>query len=225
MAVTYVGTRAGEATAASAVRQPPLRLACIASCAATAQVVRDVLALAFPGATVTVEDPTYLRQVPDAHAVVVDGVVGDQPGVDVARDLRAWGFTGAIVLIAPAVDDLLRQRAARLGIASTVAPADLARTLGERVAASLPDASMDDVAAHAWAELRRTQQLLAAGEIAVRLQHALANPLTALLAEAQLLEMEELPPELRGSVERILEQCRRTIAVARRLDNVGAGQR
>ena len=219
------GSAPRAAAPVDARRQPPLRLACIASCPERTRLVRETLALAFPGAVLTSEDPTFLRTLPDAHAVVVDATVGGQPGVDVARDLRAWGYGGAIVLVAPAADDLLRQRAARVGIAALVPPEEIGRALGERVAAALPDPSLDDVSAQAWVELRRTQQLVAAGEIASHLQHALANPLTALLAEAQLLEMEELPDDVRAAVLRILEQCRRTITVARRLDNVGGGPR
>lgn len=76
--------------------------------------------------------------------------------------------------------------------------------------------------ATARAALRHTQQRVAASEAAMRLQHALANPLTALLFEAQLLEMEVLPPALAEAVGRIVTQCRRTIEVARRLDAAGA---
>lgn len=45
--------------------------------------------------------------------------------------------------------------------------------------------------------------------------HTLNNPLAALLAELQLLEMEELAPEHRESVERCIDLCRRVIAVVR----------
>ena len=83
----------------------------------------------------------------------------------------------------------------------------------------MPDAAS---LAPAWAALRRTQQRVAASDVAMRLQHALANPLTALLFEAQLLEMEPLPPALAEAVGRIVTQCRRTIEVARRLDAAGA---
>ena len=68
--------------------------------------------------------------------------------------------------------------------------------------------------------LRQTQRLMAAGELAMRLQHSLNNPLAALLAEAQLLELETLPPDHRESVERIIELCRRVIDVVRGLDGV-----
>jgi len=71
-------------------------------------------------------------------------------------------------------------------------------------------------------ELRRTQRLLAAGEIALGLQHAMNNPLTSVLAEAQLLEMEPLPAETATAVRRIIESTRRLVALVRKLDAVSA---
>ena len=50
------------------------------------------------------------------------------------------------------------------------------------------------------------------------LQHSLNNPLTALLAEAQLLELEPLAEEQQRAVARIVELARRVIAVSRRLN-------
>lgn len=47
------------------------------------------------------------------------------------------------------------------------------------------------------------------------LQHSLNNPLAGLLAELQLLEMEELPPEHREAVERAIGLCRRVIQLVR----------
>lgn len=47
------------------------------------------------------------------------------------------------------------------------------------------------------------------------LQHTLNNPLAALLAELQLLEMEELTPPHRESVERMIGLCRRVIMIVR----------
>ena len=67
-------------------------------------------------------------------------------------------------------------------------------------------------------ELRRVQQLIAMGEATGRIQHTLNNPLTALLAEAQLLEMEELADDHRAAVRRIIELCRRLVGMVRTLD-------
>lgn len=47
------------------------------------------------------------------------------------------------------------------------------------------------------------------------LQHSLNNPLAGLLAELQLLEMEELTPEQREAVARCLGLCRRVIQIVR----------
>lgn len=67
-------------------------------------------------------------------------------------------------------------------------------------------------------ELRRVRRQLALGEAARSARHDLNNPLTALLAEAQLLELEALAPEHRAAARRMLELARRVVAVARRLD-------
>lgn len=47
------------------------------------------------------------------------------------------------------------------------------------------------------------------------LQHTLNNPLAALLAELQLLEMEELAPEHREAVQRAIGLCRRLVIIVR----------
>ena len=47
------------------------------------------------------------------------------------------------------------------------------------------------------------------------LQHSLNNPLAGLLAELQLLEMEDLPQEHREAIERSIELCRRLIVLVR----------
>ncbi|HET6679915.1 MAG TPA: histidine kinase dimerization/phospho-acceptor domain-containing protein [Gemmatimonadaceae bacterium] len=52
-----------------------------------------------------------------------------------------------------------------------------------------------------------------------RLRHALNNPLAALLAEAQLLELEAITDEQRKSVERMVALCRRMVAIVRALDS------
>jgi signal transduction histidine kinase len=62
-------------------------------------------------------------------------------------------------------------------------------------------------------------------QLTARVQHQLNNPLAALLAEAQLLGMEDnLDDEHRQAVERIVELTRRVIRLVRELDpsTVGA---
>lgn len=67
-------------------------------------------------------------------------------------------------------------------------------------------------------ELHRVRADLALGRSARMLQHSISNPLTALLAEAQLLELEPLGEEQRTAVERIVELARRVALVVRRLE-------
>jgi signal transduction histidine kinase len=55
----------------------------------------------------------------------------------------------------------------------------------------------------------------------VLIQHQLNNPLAALLAEAQLMNMEpELGAEQRAAAARITELTRRVIALVRDLDTI-----
>ena len=56
---------------------------------------------------------------------------------------------------------------------------------------------------------------------AARIQHAMNNPLAALLAEEQLLSMEStLSADQRESVERMIELTRRVIMLVRDLDEL-----
>lgn len=110
-----------------------------------------------------------------------------------------------------------------------VAPSPEAEALvRDAISLVLPSARLGDDAeppgaealARARDELQKAQRLHAAGEIALGLQHAMNNPLTAILAEAQLLAMETLPEEMQGAVGRIVENTRRLVALVRRLDAV-----
>jgi len=66
-------------------------------------------------------------------------------------------------------------------------------------------------------ELRQVRSDIALGESARALQHAFNNPLTALLAEAQLLELEPLGDDHRAAVDRILALARRLVVLSRKL--------
>jgi hypothetical protein len=74
-------------------------------------------------------------------------------------------------------------------------------------------------------ELRRIRTRLALGEVARSVQHAVNNALTALFAEAQLLQMELQGDEYRAQIARIVELTRQIVAVTRRLDVAGASLR
>jgi signal transduction histidine kinase len=100
----------------------------------------------------------------------------------------------------------------------------LAGLLAERAAGrdpALPPPPEAELGAPAR-ELRRVRAQIALAESARMVQHALNNPLTALLAETQLLELEPLGDEARAAAARLVELARRVVAAARRLDVSGA---
>ena len=204
-----------------------LTLACVGDQSAAAATLHESLAVLFPSATIVRVDTAVERVIPHpVDCAVIDATVNGADGIDVLRILRAGGYGGAAVLV--------------LDPARPSAPVDVASAerlgarrcaLGAAVLTPLAEAIVDALRAHdggdgaasmaASRALRQTQRLIAAGELAMRLQHSLNNPLAALLAEAQLLELETLPPDHRESVERIIELLRRVIDVVRGLDGVG----
>lgn len=202
-----------------------MSLACVADQSAAAAALYEALLSVFPGASVQRVDTDVEMMLPEAvDCAVVDSVINGTEGVDVLRRLRARGYDGAVVLIVDTGRSPTNEPAAeRLGAhtcelnGGSVLPLASAVTEAVRVSAGDPDAA----SAAAVRALRQTQKLMAAGELAMRLQHSLNNPLAALLAEAQLLELEVLPPDHRESVERIIELSRRVISVVRGLDGVG----
>jgi signal transduction histidine kinase len=116
----------------------------------------------------------------------------------------------------------MEQRLLALAPARCVARAEMASALAPALAELSARPDLGDDLGPIQKELRRTQQLVAMGETTSRIQHTLNNPLTALLAEAQLLEMEELADEHRAAVKRMIELCRRLVVMVRGLDS-GAG--
>jgi signal transduction histidine kinase len=106
---------------------------------------------------------------------------------------------------------LLPNADAALLVAALLAEGALPAGLGE---GAMPDETEVEPPER---ELRRVRRQFALGEAARSAQHDLNNPLTALLAEVQLLELEALAPEQRAATRRIVELARRVAAVARRL--------
>jgi signal transduction histidine kinase len=125
-----------------------------------------------------------------------DSTTGPAAGAAQARDLLAR--------LLPSAD-------AALLVAALIAEGSMPSAAGGTAVATDADAEPPE------AELRRVRRQFALGEAARSAQHDLNNPLTALLAEVQLLELEALAPEHRAAARRIVELARRVAAVARRL--------
>ena len=203
-----------------------LTLACVGNQSAGSTSVVEALAALFPGASVLAVDMTIERVIPQpVDCAVVDATMNAADGMDVLRRLRASGYAGAAVLVLDPARRLTvadESSADRLGVRRCEIDGDLLTPLAVAVGDALGTQATDGVGGSTSVAraVRQTQRLVAAGELALRLQHSLNNPLAALLAEAQLLELEPLAPDHRESVERIIELSRRVIDVVRGLDGV-----
>jgi signal transduction histidine kinase len=186
-----------------------------------ARAVRDVLAAQLPGAACETLDPASLRAKPKAAAVVIDAR-GDIPkGAGIAERLRAMGFLSGIVLLAAAADSPgpepgeASDAARRMG-AVLLSPDAIATQLVPQLAELMAAA-----AAPYADQVMRARRLVAAGEIAMGLQHALNNPIAGIMAEAQLMQFEEVSPEQAQALTRMVSLCRRLIELTRSLDGIG----
>jgi signal transduction histidine kinase len=202
----------------------PVTVRLISSSPQVVSLVREALALSLPSATFDATNASDLvtAHLPTDDCIVVDATSDVGAAADAVRRLRAGGVLSALVLLVESRDATLASRVAGMGAVEQVAMADAPRALGTAVESSLGSGERSAVFDAVRDELRRTQRLVAAGEVALGLQHAINNPLTAVLAEAQLLEMESLPEEQATAVRRIVENTRRVVQLVRKLDVIGA---
>jgi signal transduction histidine kinase len=189
-----------------------------------ASLVRESLAVSLPSAAFGSSETSDLApgRLPSDDCIIVDATTDVAGAGDVLRRLRAGGVQSAFVILVTERDQALASRVAGVGAVEQVAIGDAPRQLGTAVESSLGAGPWTLTLEAVRDELRRTQRLLAAGEVALGLQHAMNNPLTAVLAEAQLLEMESLPEEQATAVRRIVENTRRVVQLVRKLDVVSA---
>jgi signal transduction histidine kinase len=194
-----------------------LRVLVVGDDAPFARAVRDIIAAELPQATCDCVDVALVRAKPVAGALAIDARENPADAVALAARQRAMGFAGAMVLICEA-DDRAMADASRYGYA-LVAPDELSQQLVPQLAAQVlqGESPHADHVTHAW-------RLVAAGEIAAKLQHSLNNALMGLLAEVQLLQLDELPDEHAAALERMLGLCRRMIELTRSLDGLSDRQ-
>ena len=183
-----------------------------------ASLLRAQLAMIFPRATVSSVDSQALTegQAPCAEIALIDAGPVVRSAVDSLRLLRARGFAAPIIIVTAVPDDAgLRAAMDPLGAScvrrSDANPVELGTALATALGSDLKQSS----------ELVQLRRTFAAGQMALSLQHGINNPLAALLAEAQLLQLEDLTSEQRASADRMVELCRRIVALVRRLDVLG----
>jgi signal transduction histidine kinase len=180
--------------------------------------------MVLPQAVVTTSAPSSITEgaLPEADVALIDsGGVAQKASADSLHVLRARGFDGPIVIVAASPDEsALRATMQALGAVS-VSRAVIDNDPTELGAAVIRAVDADPAAPSV--QLTQARRVFAAGQIALSLQHGINNPLAALLAEAQLLQLEQLTSEQRAAVDRMVELCRRVVALVRRLDALADG--
>jgi len=206
----------------SSPASPSLRIGLVSGSQPIISLVRESVAAALPTAAFTESASDATATLADCSLVFIDAT-GDTAIVgETARRLRASASRSALVFVVNARDEALAKAGAPVGALEQIEVRALGPAMVETVERAVAANGWSEELVAARDELRRTQRLLAAGEIALGLQHAMNNPLTSVLAEAQLLEMEPLPAETATAVRRIIESTRRLVAVVRKLDAVSA---
>ncbi len=191
-----------------------VRLLVISDDADQAAALTGVLTAQVPGAEITSSPASWVRSAPEVEGVVVDGRADSSAAADTGRQLRAMGFKGGIAVVVE-VGAPMQDVAERYDVV-VVTVEDVATRLVPDLATQLlrlerPGTEM----------LMRARRITAAGEVALRLQHALNNPLAGLMAEVQLLQMEELGEPHTETLQRMLVLCRRMVEITRSLDGIG----
>jgi signal transduction histidine kinase len=182
--------------------------------------LREAIASAMPTAQFEHATPEATAKLNECPLIFIDATSDGAAAGEIARALRAGASRASLVFVVGAHDDALVERGARAGALEQIEVRMLGRSMANTIERAIGGDGWSEEMERARDEIRRTQRLLAAGEIALGLQHAMNNPLTAVLAEAQLLEMEPLPPETATAVRRIIESTRRLVALVRKLDSV-----
>src|SRR5689334_10938002 len=193
----------------SSPASPTLRIGLVSGSQPIIALFRESVAAALPSATFIDSAPDATAALADCALVFIDATDDGAGVADIARRLRAGASRSALVLVVKARDDALAKAGAAAGATEQIELKALGPAMAETIERAVTTTGWSEELVAARDELRRTQRLLAAGEIALGLQHAMNNPLTSVLAEAQLLEMEPLPPETATAVRRIIESTRR----------------
>lgn len=199
------------------------RIVCLSTDSDATEVLLEAVQAIVPEANVESADLSLLRDPPRSECVVVAVGPLASGSESIVRDLRARGYANAIVLVADSPDMLPTSALTLLGVQQTIATSNMALTLPgvlSKVLESQDAVRASETGRRTLASLRRLQAIVASGQIAARLQHRLNNPLAALLAEAQLLELEPLFPDHATSVRRIIELCRRVIEETRSIEGL-----
>ena len=200
---------------------PDVHVVLVSDESALEGIIRELFATSIPA--VLVERAGVEAAVASASAAaIVDESIRGAPGMGAAQEIRACGYRGGIILLASRADPDLARKLLAIAPATSVIRAQLVEQLPVALSTLLAIADPGEELGPVQRDLRQLQQLVASGRATMRIQHALNNPLAALLAEAQLLELEPLTEENLAAVKRIVQLCRRMVGMVRSIDTAPA---
>jgi signal transduction histidine kinase len=212
MAGEFIATKSKQGSRPEAAVDSP-RLLVVSRDAGFVAAVRELVAAQMSGAACEPLDDATVRFRPSATALVIDGRADPDAADKFARRMRAMGFAGGIAIVGAPAGAAAAQ--SDMGIA-TVPAGRLAHDLVPALAAAIEQAGLPLAD-----QVMRARRLVAAGEIALHLQHDFNNPLAGLLAELQLMQLDPLAPEHAEAVDRMLALVRRLMTMTRGLDGIG----
>lgn len=193
------------------------RVLCIGSAAGDLAALAALVSSVLPNATVDELDLRTVSSMPDADLLVLVSD-GSARAAEALLAVRARGGSAPAIVLGP---PLPAHEVASLGDVTCADEPSLHAALPNalaRIAARWSQQDGDPHLAQLWESVTGVRRLIAAGRIARRVKHDINNPLAALLAEAQLLELEDLADEARESVTRMVDLTRRVIDLSRQLE-------
>lgn len=195
----------------------PWRVLCIGTAAGDLSALAALVSSVLPDAAVDELDLRTVSSMPEADLLVLASDGGER-AAEVLLAVRARGGSAPAIVLGPT---LPATEVASLGDVTSVDEPSLHAALPNalsRIAARWSQQDGDPRLARLWESVTDVRRLIAAGRIARRVKHDINNPLAALLAEAQLLELEDLADEARESVTRMVDLTRRVIDLSRHLE-------
>lgn len=195
----------------------PWRVLCIDSSPGDLTALAALVSSVLPDATVDELDLRTVSSMPEADLLVLRST-GDGLVAEALQSVRARGGSAPAIVLGPPLPESEQSSLGDITCVEAPAMHEALPNALSRIAARWSHEDGDPHLAQLWESVRDVRRLIAAGRIARRVKHDINNPLAALLAEAQLLELEDLEDEARESVTRMVDLTRRVIDISRQLE-------
>jgi DNA-binding response OmpR family regulator len=209
-------------SAATAAPPEPARVLIVEDDPAQARLVRLLVTGAGLGCVGVATDATAaLDLAPRADILLVDyRLEGASTGLDLLRQVRARELPAAVIVMTGHGSERVAVEALRLGANDyIIKDENFAELLPGVVARVARVREIERALAAAQESLIRAERRAAIGEIVVALSHEINNPLMALTARLDLVQLDEakLPPASRAALGQAREQLARIADLLRRL--------